>query len=375
MVESIKERDELHRTIWSIADELRGSVDGWDFKSYVLGMMFYRYISENISNYINKIEHEAGNTDFDYASLYDPHNEIDETDLISKEIQNELVKSKGFFIFPSELFCNLLKRAHKDDNLNVTLKNIFNTIEESSFSENGEKKLSGLFADFDVTSNKLGGSTIERNKKLIKLLEGIAKMDLGNYQDHNNDTFGDAYEYLMSMYASAAGKSGGEFYTPAQVSKLLSLISTYDNKVYSVYDPACGSGSLLLQVSKTLKNNDLKFYGQEINVTTYNLCRINMFLHDINFDNFHIAYGDTLLAPNDFDKYSFDAIVSNPPYSIKWEGSDNPTLVNDERFSVAGSLAPKSKADLAFVMHTLHYLSDKGTAAIVCFPGIMYRGG
>ncbi len=385
MVESVKERDELHRSIWSIADELRGSVDGWDFKSYVLGAMFYRYISENITNYINKIEHDAGNKDFDYASLYNyekvKKNEqegkdvVDETTLINKKIQEELVNSKGFFIFPSELFCNLLKRASDDEDLNITLKNIFKKIEESSFVEDGEKKLSGLFADFDVTSNKLGANNIERNKKLIKILEGVNKMDLANYQDHANDTFGDAYEYLMSMYASAAGKSGGEFYTPSQVSKLLSLIATQDNKVYSVYDPACGSGSLLLQVAKTLKNKDLKFYGQEINVTTFNLCRINMFLHDINFNNFHIAYGDTLVSPNDFEKNSFDIIVSNPPYSIKWEGSDNPTLANDERFSVAGALAPKSKADLAFVMHTLHYLSGKGTAAIVCFPGIMYRGG
>ena len=365
-----QEREELHKSIWSIADDLRGAVDGWDFKSYILGIMFYRYISENLSNYINKNEIVAGNKDFDYANL---------DDKIAKTQKNELVNIKGFFILPSELFCNVAKNAMSDtENLNETLEKVFKNIEDSAKGTKSESDFAGLFADIDVNSNKLGSTVEKRNKKLALILCKIADMKLGEYQNNSIDAFGDAYEYLMSMYASNAGKSGGEFFTPQEVSELLTRLALSDKKkINKIYDPACGSGSLLLQAIKIIGKDNIKqgFYGQEKNITTYNLCRINMFLHDVDFDKFDIACEDTLISPKHWDDEPFDAIVSNPPYSIKWEGDDNTLLINDPRFSPAGVLAPKSKADLAFVMHSLAWLSTCGTAAIVCFPGIMYRGG
>ena len=364
-----QERDELHRAIWAIADELRGSVDGWDFKSYVLGMMFYRYISENLTNYINEGEIEAGEVGFDYAQLSDED---------AEQAREDLVKTKGFFILPSELFCNVRKRAANDENLNMTLETAFNHIEESAKGSESEDNFAGLFDDIDVNSNKLGATVAKRNANLVKLIEGVANMGLGNYKDNSIDAFGDAYEYLMSMYASNAGKSGGEFFTPQEVSELLTRMAVAGKtEVNKVYDPACGSGSLLLKAAKILGKENVRqgFYGQEINLTTYNLCRINMFLHDIDFDKFDITHEDTLLSPQHWDDEPFEVIVSNPPYSIKWEGDDNPVLINDPRFSPAGVLAPKSKADLAFIMHSLAWLATNGTAAIVCFPGIMYRGG
>ena len=364
-----QQRDELHRAIWAIADELRGSVDGWDFKSYVLGMMFYRYISENLTNYINEGEEEAGNTGFDYALLSDED---------AEQAREDLVQTKGFFILPSELFCNVRKKAPSDENLNMTLEAVFRHIEESAKGSDSEDDFAGLFDDIDVNSNKLGATVAKRNANLVKLMDGIANMNLGNYKNHSIDAFGDAYEYLMSMYASNAGKSGGEFFTPQEVSQLLTRLAVVGKtEVNKVYDPACGSGSLLLQASKILGKDKVRqgFYGQEINLTTYNLCRINMFLHDIDYDKCDIAHEDTLLNPQHWDDEPFEAIVSNPPYSIKWEGDDNPVLINDPRFSPAGVLAPKSKADLAFIMHSLAWLATNGTASIVCFPGIMYRGG
>lgn len=364
-----QERDELHRAIWAIADELRGAVDGWDFKNYVLGTMFYRYISENLTAYVNAGEIEAGNTDFDYAKMKDAD---------AEEAREGLVQEKGFFILPSELFCNVRVRATEDNNLNETLEKVFRHIEESAKGSQSENSFAGLFDDYDVNSNKLGSTVAKRNERLVKLLDGIASMNLGSVKDHDIDAFGDAYEYLMTMYASNAGKSGGEFFTPADVSELLTRLGTVGKKtVNKVYDPACGSGSLLLKAEKVLGKDSVKigFFGQEINITTYNLCRINMFLHDIGFDKFDIECEDTLINPQHWDDEPFELIVSNPPYSIKWEGDDNPLLINDPRFSPAGVLAPKSKADLAFIMHSLSWLAANGTAAIVCFPGIMYRGG
>ena len=364
-----QERDELHRAIWAIADELRGAVDGWDFKNYVLGTMFYRYISENLTNYINAGEQEAGNTDFDYVKMSDDD---------AEEAREGLVEEKGFFIPPSELFCNVNGRADNDENLNETLERVFNHIEASAKGSTSESSFDGLFADFDVNSNKLGSTVAKRNERLAKLLHGVANMNLGDVKDHDIDAFGDAYEYLMTMYASGAGKSGGEFFTPADISELLTRLGTVGKtEINKVYDPACGSGSLLLKAEKVLGKDAVRngFYGQEINITTYNLCRINMFLHDVGFDKFDIACEDTLTAPQHWDDEPFELIVSNPPYSIKWAGDDNPLLINDPRFSPAGVLAPKSKADLAFIMHSLSWLATGGTAAIVCFPGIMYRGG
>ena len=364
-----QEREELHRAIWAIADELRGAVDGWDFKNYVLGTMFYRYISENITAYINSGEIEAGNTEFDYAKM---------TDEEAEEAREGLVQEKGFFILPSELFCNVRARASLDENLNETLERVFRHIEESAQGSQSENSFAGLFDDFDVNSNKLGSTVAKRNERLVKLLDGIAAMNLGSVKDHDIDAFGDAYEYLMTMYASNAGKSGGEFFTPADVSVLLTRLGTVGKTtINKVYDPACGSGSLLLKAEKLLGKEAVMngFFGQEINITTYNLCRINMFLHDIGFDKFDIECEDTLTNPQHWDDEPFELIVSNPPYSIKWSGDDNPLLINDPRFAPAGVLAPKSKADLAFILHSLSWLAPNGTAAIVCFPGIMYRGG
>lgn len=363
------ERAELHRTIWAIADEMRGSVDGWDFKSYILGMLFYRYISENITIYINKGEWETGNTGFNYADLDDAQ---------AEGIREEMVNVKGFFILPSQLFENVCKTCDADPNLNMTLEGIFSSIENSAKGTASEDDFKGLFADLDVNSNKLGATVIKRNEKLVKLLRGIQSMKLGDYQDNTIDAFGDAYEYLMGMYASNAGKSGGEYYTPQEVSELLTKLATVGKtEVNKVYDPACGSGSLLLKAAKILGKDNVRqgFFGQEINLTTYNLCRINMFLHDIDYDKFDIACEDTLLSPQHWDDEPFEVIVSNPPYSTKWKGDDDITLINDPRFAPAGVLAPKSKADLAFIMHSLSWLASNGTAAIVCFPGVMYRGG
>ena len=365
-----QERAELHNTIWKIANDLRGSVDGWDFKSYVLGILFYRFISENLVSYINETERKiSGQEDFDYSKLTDEDAEYG---------RSTTVDEKGFFILPSELFKNVRKNAKNNDKLNETLEKVFNNIENSAMGTESEPDFKGLFDDIDVNNNKLGSSVQKRNEKLVKILDAIGDLKLGDFKDNTIDTFGDAYEYLMSMYASNAGKSGGEFFTPQEVSELLAKITLVGkNEVNKVYDPACGSGSLLLKYAKILgKDNDtLQFFGQEINITTYNLCRINMFLHNIPFERFDIALGDTLIDPKHLDEKPFDAIVSNPPYSTKWEGDSNPVLINDFRFAPAGVLAPKSKADLAFTMHILSHLSSEGTAAIVEFPGVLYRNG
>src|SRR5436305_6269733 len=362
------ERAELHKAIWRIANDLRGSVDGWDFKTYVLGTLFYRFISENLTAYLNEQERKAGTPDFDYAALGDAE---------ADRGRRETVAEKGFYILPSELFANVRERARHDENLNETLANVFRNIEGSAVGTASETDIKGLFDDLDVNSSKLGPTVARRNEKLVKLLDAIGDLDLG-HADNTIDAFGDAYEYLMTMYASNAGKSGGEFFTPQEVSELLARITVVGKtEVNKVYDPACGSGSLLLQFAKVLGRDNVRlgFFGQEVNLTTYNLCRINMFLHDINYEKFDIAHGNTLTDPLHWDDEPFEVIVSNPPYSIKWEGDANPLLIHDPRFAPAGVLAPKSKADLAFTMHMLSWLAVNGTAAIVEFPGVLYRSG
>ncbi len=361
----IKQREELQSAIWRIADDVRGAVDGWDFKQFILGTLFYRFISENFTQFM-----QAGDASVDYANTSDA--------VITPELKADITKAKGYFIYPSQLFANVVKTAHTNPNLNTDLANIFADIEGSSKGYDSERDIKGLFADFDTTSNRLGNTVEDKNKRLLAVLKGIESLDFGRFEDNDIDLFGDAYEFLISNYAANAGKSGGEFFTPQNVSKLIARLAILgQDSVNKVYDPACGSGSLLLQVKKQFDEHIVEegFWGQEINHTTYNLARMNMFLHNINYNNFDIALGDTLLNPQYGDEKPFDVIVSNPPYSIKWIGKDDPTLINDERFAPAGVLAPKSKADFAFVLHTLNYLSAKGRAAIVCFPGIFYRGG
>ena len=365
MAAAIQQRAELQRRIWQIANDVRGSVDGWDFKQYVLGSLFYRFISENFANYI-----EGGDKSVNYAGLSD--------DIITPEIKADAVKTKGYFIYPSQLFKNVVANANTNPNLNTELKQIFNDIENSAIGYPSEQDIKGLFADFDTTSNRLGNTVADKNSRLAAVLKGVAELDFGDFEDNHIDLFGDAYEFLISNYAANAGKSGGEFFTPQCVSKLIARLALYgQEKVNKIYDPAAGSGSLLLQAKKQFDEHIIEegFFGQEINHTTYNLARMNMFLHNINYDKFDIALGNTLMNPQFGDDKPFDAIVSNPPYSVKWIGSDDPTLINDERFAPAGVLAPKSKADFAFILHALSYLSAKGRAAIVSFPGIFYRGG
>ena len=365
MTIAMQQRAELQRKIWQIANDVRGSVDGWDFKQYVLGTLFYRFISENFTNYI-----EAGDESVNYAKLPD--------EIITPEIKTDAIKTKGYFIYPSQLFKNVVATANTNPNLNTDLKSIFTDIENSATGYPSEQDIKGLFADFDTTSNRLGNTVTDKNSRLAAVLKGVAELDFGDFEDNHIDLFGDAYEFLISNYAANAGKSGGEFFTPQCVSKLIARLALYgQDKVNKIYDPAAGSGSLLLQAKKQFDEHIIEegFFGQEINHTTYNLARMNMFLHNINYDKFDIALGNTLMNPQFGDDKPFDAIVSNPPYSVKWIGSDDPTLINDERFAPAGVLAPKSKADFAFILHALSYLSAKGRAAIVSFPGIFYRGG
>jgi type I restriction enzyme M protein len=362
---STAQRQELQNKIWKIANDVRGSVDGWDFKQFVLGTLFYRFISENFTNYI-----EGGDESIDYEKL--------SNNVITPEIKDDAIKTKGYFIYPSQLFVNVAKTANINPNLNTDLKAIFDSIESSANGYPSEPDIKGLFADFDTTSTRLGNTVANKNSRLAAVLKGVEELNFGNFEDNKIDLFGDAYEFLISNYAANAGKSGGEFFTPQHVSKLIAQLAMHkQDKVNKIYDPAAGSGSLLLQAKKHFEDHIIEegFFGQEVNHTTYNLARMNMFLHNINYDKFNIALGDTLRDPHYGDEKPFDAIVSNPPYSINWIGSDDPTLINDDRFAPAGVLAPKSKADFAFVLHALSYLSGKGRAAIVCFPGIFYRGG
>ena len=362
---SAAQRAELQSQIWKIANEVRGSVDGWDFKQYVLGTLFYRFISENFSNYI-----EGGDDSINYAELDDS--------IITKEIKEDAIKTKGYFIYPSQLFCNIAKNANTNDSLNTDLAKIFSAIESSASGYPSESDIKGLFADFDTTSNRLGNTVKDKNSRLAAVIKGVEGLSFGKFEENQIDLFGDAYEFLISNYAANAGKSGGEFFTPQSVSKLIAKLAMHgQSTINKIYDPAAGSGSLLLQAKKQFDEHIIEdgFFGQEINHTTYNLARMNMFLHNVNYDKFNIALGNTLLNPQFGDEKPFDAIVSNPPYSIPWIGNSDPTLINDVRFAPAGVLAPKSKADFAFVLHALSYLSSRGRAAIVCFPGIFYRGG
>ena len=362
---STQQRAALQRQIWQIANDVRGAVDGWDFKQYVLGTLFYRFISENFASHF-----EQGDESIEYAALSDS--------VITPELKHDAIKIKGYFIYPSQLFTKVAGSANTNQSLNTDLAAIFAAIESSANGYPSENDIKGLFADFDTTSNRLGNTVADKNTRLAAVLKGVAGLNFSDFEGSPIDLFGDAYEFLISNYAANAGKSGGEFFTPQHVSKLIAQLAMHkQTSVNKIYDPACGSGSLLLQAKKQFEDHIIEegFFGQEINHTTYNLARMNMFLHNINYDKFNIQLGNTLIDPHFGNEKPFDAIVSNPPYSVKWIGSDDPTLINDDRFAPAGVLAPKSKADFAFVLHALSYLSSKGRAAIVCFPGIFYRGG
>ena len=368
------QRAELHATICDIANDLRGAIGGWDFKAYVLSSLFYRFISENTAAYFDRLLKASG-VNKNYADMSDDEAEI---------ARQQAIDEKGFFILPSQLFCNVARSLDTNNeatykDLNERISTIFHEIEKSALGSPSEDDLKGLFTDFVVDSPQLGNTVLVRNKLLAKVFIRVAEMDLGEVDFDNNqiDAFGDTYEFLMKMYASEGGKSGGEQFTPQEVSEVLARLAIHNNKnIKSVYDPACGSGSLLLKFAKLVPDrNAIKYFGQELVPTNYNLSRINMFLHNINFDKFDIQCGDTLLDPRHRDEEPFDAIVSNPPYSQKWVGKNNPLLINDDRYAPAGILAPPSASDLAFTMHMLKSLSESGTAAIVEFPGVLYRSG
>ena len=364
------ERAEVHKAICKIADDLRGKVTGWNFMIYVLGTIFYRFISEMLESRMNDNQRKAGRIYFEYSKMPD-----DAADRAKKTITDML----GYYIPPSHLFRNVREKQRNNPDLNIFLADALSAIEESAKGTETERDFKGLFAGMNFNDSQILGDTVpERNKYIVKILDGIASMNLGGFSEHSIDVFGDAYEFLMTMYAANAGKSGGEFFTPQQVSKLLALIATRGKKkIANVYDPACGSGSLLMQVAKVIGKDNVTdgFYGQETEPTTHRLCRMNLFLHGISPHKFDIHKGDTLLYPSEFHKSRkpFEVAVSNPPYSTKWDGDENSLLVSDERFAPAGALAPKHAADFAFIMHTLSWLAPNGTAAIVCFPGIFYR--
>ena len=336
---------------------------------YTLGALFYRFISENITDYCNQLMKDAGVADADYANMSDEN---------AENARNQIINAKSIFILPSQLFINVANSAKNNTELNTTLSNNFRAIENSATGKPSESDVKGLFDNFKTDDQGLGATVNERNETLTTLLESVRDLDFQKYKESGIDVFGYCYEYLIKMYALNSGTKGGEFYTPSEVSYLLAMIAAAGRtSVNKVYDPACGSGSLLLNFNLVLGAKNVKdgFYGQEINVRTYNLCRMNMFLHDINYDHFDIQRGDTLKNPLHESDEPFDAIVSNPPYSRPWDGDSDATLINDPRFSPAGVLAPKGKSDFAFTMHTLSWLSAEGTAAIVEFPGVLYRSG
>lgn len=368
------QKQELFKTIWDIANELRNKVDSWDFKSYILGFLFYRYLSQDYINLANKLQGRGQDgQDFDYASWSD--------DRINANQRAKLIEKKGYYIAPSQLFQNFAKLNETENeigDLNEKLSAAFKAIEDSS-QENEDTYgcLNGLFKAIDLNAETLGDSRFEKNQYLLKIIKKINEINFGDFDNNQIDIFGDAYEYLIRMYASSAGKSGGEYYTPQEVSDLLFKLALGNKKqIKNIYDPTCGSGSLLLKAAKIigLENIEEGFYGQEINIISYNLARINMFLHNVHYTKLNLARGNTLLTPKHKDK-KFEIIVSNPPYSTKWPGKNDPTLIEDERFSPAGILAPAQNSDFAFIMHSLYHLSTNGSAAIVCFNGIMHRRG
>ena len=362
---SNQQRHKMHRQLWQVANQYRSSVDGWDFKQFVLGMLFYRFISENVARYI-----EASDRSINYATWSD--------EVITAKIKDDAIQTKGYFIYPSQLFINVAKNANTNRRLCNDLDKIFSEIEASANGYPSEGHVKDLFADFSTSSYRLGNSVAEKNARLAKVLEGVSAIDFGDSVGDRIGMFGDAAELLLSSYAATSFTFGSEAFTPLYVSKLIVQLAMHkQTSINRIYDPACGTGSLLLQAKENFDARLVEdgFWGQEVNRPTHILARMNMFLHDVSYNKFEIALGNTLTSPQFGDDKPFDAIVCNPPYSMRWVGEDDPTLINDDRFSAAGVLPPSSQADYAFILHALNYLSAKGRATIVCFPGIFFRGG
>ena len=359
----------LMRELWNIADLLRGKMNADEYKNYILGFIFYKYLSEKQEMYVNEelgLKEELGIEYIDLNENIPKYNEY------IKEIEQASMDSLGFFLKPNELFNYLVRKANKSEFILEDLKNALNAIENRTFGKESEEDFIGLFEDVDLTSPKLGKSENEKNALIVDIFKHLAKIDF-DIKNPKSDILGDAYEYLIGEFAAGAGKKGGEFYTPSQVSKILAQIVTLKKKeIKSIYDPTCGSGSLLIRARNYAKIGH--FYGQELNRTTYNLARMNMLLHGIHYKNFTIRQGDTL-TDDKFPELKAEAIVANPPFSAKWKGKDDPTLANDERFAPYSALAPKSSADYAFVTHMLYHLADDGTMAVILPHGVLFRGG
>ena len=354
-----EQQRELHTKLWAIANDLRGNMEANEFKNYILGLIFYRYLSEKVDNRANDLLSED---DISYNEAY-------EDEEYREGLQEELIEQLGYFIEPKYLFSSLLK-AIEDGNFDIEmLQGAINAITESTIGNDSQEDFDHLFDDMDLKSTKLGKDVKSRSSLIAKVMGNIAEIDF-SHEDSEIDVLGDAYEYLISQFAANAGKKAGEFYTPQQVSKILAKIVTVGKEnLKNVYDPTCGSGSLLLRVAK--EANVRKFYGQELTSTTYNLARMNMLLHDVDYTNFDIKNDNTLENPQHMGM-KFEAIVANPPYSANW--SADAKFLDDERFSAYGKLAPKSKADFAFIQHMIHQLDDNGTMAVVLPHGVLFRG-
>lgn len=362
----------LEKQLWGVANVLRGKMNADEYKNYILGFIFYKYLSEKLERYVN--EKLLSREDYKFADIKE---NTKEGKAILYEIKKAVISHLGFFLKPSELFSYIVKNGNGEAKgekafILEDLKNILNSIEQTSMGTASEDDFKGLFDDVDLTSSKLGSSEKKKNDVIVEVLTLLKGIDF-KLEDSKSDLLGDAYEYLIGEFAAGAGKKGGEFYTPAQVSRLLAQIVSVDKKrVRSVFDPTCGSGSLLLRLKDYTEVTD--YYGQELNPTTFNLARMNMILHGIHFDHFKIRQGDTLTEDLHPDLKA-EAVVANPPFSAEWKGDSDPQLVHDDRFSQYGRLAPKKKADYAFVTHMLYHLSDNGTMAIVLPHGALFRGG
>ena len=350
----------LETKLWAVADVLRGTMDANEFKNYILGFIFYKYLSEKIEL---RLTNELKQDGLDFEQAY-------AIDKFKEDLRQEAIENLGYFIEPQDLFSNLVKQASVgDEDLIQNVERAFKKVGDSSIGGESAQDFENLFDDVDLQSSKLGRKVSDKNKLIGQIIKHLSEIDF-ELENDENDILGDAYEYLISQFASDAGKKAGEFYTPQEVSKILAkLVTVGKSRLKSVYDPTCGSGSLLLRVSKEVRVTD--FYGQELNQTTYNLARMNMILHDVNFNDFDIRQGDSLEEPLFIDE-RFEAIVANPPFSAKW--SSDKKFLDDERFSAAGKLPPKSKADYAFVEHMIYHLDENGTMAIVLPHGVLFRG-